>query len=658
MIEMKLDFNIFETLLEPCVIIDRELQVVYCNETASVLFGVPVRKILRSKCKLNVLVEFTTPLEALLNLEKITSPFPVEELVVKTPANGNNSRIQVSIQPLIDEQAESFWILFIRDVTLEERLQNKYKDELEQKESIIIDLKESKKIIEDYSSNLEKKVHDRTQELRELNKTFSAMLDSLNDGFFIFDREGVCLPVYSRACEDILECNPAGRSYLDILDVQYEDRNKVKEWIEFLFEEVLPFEEAVLFGPSSRTHSEGKNIELNYYPIRGTNGKLQGVVVVASDTTSLLEARQEAEHEKTQVKLVLNILRNRKQIHNFIEDCRKIIKNLKTEIEKSPILRNLPEVFRGLHTLKGGAASIGVTALSERCHATENILAELKLHQTESEEFLQKWKRIEYLIRKIEEDFLNFLDNTAQLIGKSLSSERILEIPVSRFYEILNTAMIAVAHNGTREFLIQEFLMEPVVELVKGFQESLTELAIKLRKELLPIEFRNGHIRVLADHYKDLFSTFVHIFRNAIDHGIELPEKRRELGKPQSGKITVEFQQSHERLRVTVTDDGAGINSHGIRSKLIKNGIDVSKETDEQVIQHIFDLGFSTRDQVSTISGRGVGMDAVMQAAIDLGGTVRVSSFLNQGASFIIDVPYIRNVETRTHPSKGIRIAK
>jgi two-component system chemotaxis sensor kinase CheA len=646
---MKLDFALFDSLLEPCVILNRDRRVVYCNETAGTLFGVSVRKIIRTKMTIENLLEFERTLDGIARIEKIEGPTPVQEVSVKSFAPGIVAKLQITIQPVTlvpseSDTDEKLWILFIRDVTLEERLQDKYKGELEQKEVIISYLKESKKIIEDYSLNLEVKVKERTQEMRELNQTMSALLDSLNQGFFLFDRQGICLSVYSKACEEILETKPVDKHFADVLNLIGEEKNKVQEWVEFLFEGALPFEESILFGPSLRIHSLGRHIELEYYPIYNPERKLVSVVVVASDTTSLLDARKEVEYEKNQAKLVLNILKNKKQINNFIDACKKIIGNLNIEMSKASAFRNQAEVFRGLHTLKGGASSLGIIELSDQCHKAENILAEIKLHEANSLEISEKWEKLGLCIKNIEVVFYRFLEDSAHLIGKSLTSEEVIEIPCSKFIKVIQGGPLIAINSDVQNFLIQEFMMEPVEDYIKVYQENIQNLALELGKKILPLEIINGHIKIFSEHYKNLFNSFVHIFRNAIDHGIETPEKRVELGKTDSGKIRVEFQQINEKLKIIIRDDGGGINPHSIRAKLLKKGREVTHESDEQILQHIFDAGFSTKQVVSNISGRGVGMDAVMQAAKEMGGCAQVYSHINEGTVFIIEVPFIRTI--------------
>jgi two-component system chemotaxis sensor kinase CheA len=99
-------------------------------------------------------------------------------------------------------------------------------------------------------------------------------------------------------------------------------------------------------------------------------------------------------------------------------------------------------------------------------------------------------------------------------------------------------------------------------------------------------------------------------------------------------------------LNIKLSDDGQGINPEKFREKLSSLGIDASKETDKEVIQHIFDSQFSTRSEVSDISGRGVGMDAIKNAAELLAGRVWVESKVGEGTTVCIQVPYLTEFET------------
>lgn len=133
----------------------------------------------------------------------------------------------------------------------------------------------------------------------------------------------------------------------------------------------------------------------------------------------------------------------------------------------------------------------------------------------------------------------------------------------------------------------------------------------------------------------------VHLVRNSLDHGIEAPEQRAAAGKSETGVLHLSASHEGGNIVIRVQDDGAGLNRDKIRAKAIERGViaDTDVLTDEQVNNLIFQPGFSTADQVSDLSGRGVGMDVVRRNILDLGGRIEVQSEPGRGSVFTIRLP-------------------
>ncbi len=147
---------------------------------------------------------------------------------------------------------------------------------------------------------------------------------------------------------------------------------------------------------------------------------------------------------------------------------------------------------------------------------------------------------------------------------------------------------------------------------------------------------------------KSLSMCLTHMIRNSIDHGIEAPEVRVERGKPKEGHIVVRAMESQGIIQVVVSDDGGGIPKEKVLKKAIQNGL-ISEDkarylSDAEIFDLIFLPGFSTADQISDVSGRGVGMDAVKQAVLNHKGRIRVESELFIGSRFIIEIPVAKAV--------------
>ncbi|MEK2688295.1 ATP-binding protein [Bdellovibrio sp. GT3] len=649
---MKIQYSLFDTLLEPVFVLNAEQRVIYCNETAAIVCGLSVRKITRGTMKFLDLFTFSEPIESLDKLIHICDPTPYKEVTFQTP-QGGEGKVQLTLQPVFDSMGDKNWIVFVRDVTLEERLQKKYRAELEQKEDVIKDLEDAKVQLENYSKNLEKMVADRTAELSRLNQMMTALLDSLNQGFLIFNEEGRVLEITSRACENTIEDRPQGKNIWDVLKLPEKKVDGFQKWMKTVFMEMLPFEDLAPLGPEKYPHSQGNHISLEYFPLRNSEGKMEGIVMVASDITRLVEAQEQAEKDRAYANLIINMVQNKNQIGRFVRESESMLQELKNDLTASWESADDESLFRQLHTLKGGAALFSIQDMTEYCHKAETLLAEFK--ESRSAEQYQKLQQESHLVEK---SFAQFLDKTTEILGhKALSQERQLEIPVSKLQHTLDELKNLPQGGAAARMIMNDFLMEPIGSFFTSYSDVALRLAEKQDKQLNPVIFNNSEIKVLPEIYSGLFATFVHSFRNSVDHGIEAPSQREESGKSAAGTITVQFdvlrKPDVDWLQIRIKDDGAGVNPEIIRKKLTAKGLDVSAESDEQVIQHIFDSQFSTREQVTETSGRGVGMDAIKYAAENLGGVVSVTSENGKGTSLLVEVPYI----TELLPAKKIKAA-
>ncbi|MBS1969618.1 MAG: Hpt domain-containing protein [Bdellovibrionales bacterium] len=641
---MKAHYPLFDTLLEPTFILSAEGKVVYCNEPAAIICEMSVRKISRG-IPFKDLFTFSDVIDGLDNLTNVKDPTPYKEVNFETPG-GQKGKVQVTIQPIQNEQGDQHWIIFVRDVTLEERLQKKYRAELEQKEDVILDLQKARAELEQYSKNLEKMVEERTQQISSLNRLMKALLDSLSQGFFVFDKNGLCLEVSSKACEHTVESQPAGRMIWDVLKLGEAKVDGFKKWMMTCFSELLPFEDLAPLGPAEFPHSKGRNISLEYFPLRNAENQIDGVVVVASDITSLVEARKQAENEKHHAKLIINMIRSKNEMGRFIRESQLMLTELKNTINKPQPQWDPEAIFRSLHTLKGGAALFSVHTVAEACHNAETRLTNYNESQTQ-----ENADKLKSQCQAVELQFGAFLSETKEILGASiLSSERLLEISVTDLNTLLDKLQTIPQAKAIAENALAHLLFEPIKNFFEPYKEVSFRVAEKENKMIRNIEFKNAMIPVVPEIYGPLFATFVHAFRNSVDHGIELPDVRHKLGKSEGGEIIVAFSRQDlptPTLRISLSDDGGGVDPAKIRAKLASKGINTDKESDQEVIQHIFDSQFSTKEQVTETSGRGVGMDAIKYEATALGGRVWVESELGKGNTLIVEVPYMTKAPTK-----------
>jgi two-component system chemotaxis sensor kinase CheA len=629
-----MDAKLFDTLLEPIFVLSAEKKVLYCNETAALMCDLSVRKILRAAQTFDQIFCFSEPVAFLNELGTVTDSTPYQEVGFSVES-GKTGKVQITLQPFTEMNGQKTWIVFFRDVTLEETLQKKYRAELEQKEDVIKDLQKARSELEKYSRNLEIRVAERTAALTKLNQMMAALLDSLGQGFFIFNQEGLCLEIASKACETTVETKPPGQKVWDVMKLTEKQVPGFQKWLTTVFAEMLPFEDLAPLGPQNYPHSQGRQIRLQYYPLRKADNKMDGVVVVATDITDLVQAQQDAERERAHANMILSLIQHKRQVTQFLQEADQLVLEL-NKYFSNPKNFDADGAFRVLHTLKGGAASFSIKPVADHCHHSESLLTEWKFNPSD-----EAWKTLAKNSLEIEGLYKEFLAQNEQILG---SREKLK----SRWVEIPAEVLQSYSHRLPPELkydFAENFLMEPVKNFFEQYNEVIVSVAEREGKNVQPLKFSGETLKVLPEIYSPLFSTCIHAFRNAVDHGIETPAEREAKGKPPVGTIQVSFVQidlpQGKHLRIKIQDDGGGIAPEKIRERLTAKGIDVSQETDEDLIQHVFDSAFSTKDVVTETSGRGVGMDAIAHAAKKLGGRAWVSSLAGEGTILWIEVPYL-----------------
>ncbi len=182
--------------------------------------------------------------------------------------------------------------------------------------------------------------------------------------------------------------------------------------------------------------------------------------------------------------------------------------------------------------------------------------------------------------------------------------------------------------------------MLPIGSVFNRFPRLVRDLSQKLGKQV-KLELVGEHTELDKTVLEKIGDPLVHLVRNAIDHGLEMPEKRRAAGKGDVGTLRLEAFHRGGSIVVEIVDDGAGLNRDAIIAKALQKGLITSGEgiTDEDVGELIFQPGFSTAAVTTDLSGRGVGMDVVRRNVVDLGGTVAIKSRPGAGTTFTITLP-------------------
>ncbi|MEQ6387847.1 chemotaxis protein CheA [Bacillaceae bacterium S4-13-58] len=196
--------------------------------------------------------------------------------------------------------------------------------------------------------------------------------------------------------------------------------------------------------------------------------------------------------------------------------------------------------------------------------------------------------------------------------------------------------------SGDLQSIILNMRMVPVDQVFNRFPRMVRQLAKDLHKQV-NLEISGAETELDRTVIDEIGDPLVHLIRNALDHGIELPEERSRKGKLEEGMLSLRAYHSGNHVFIEIEDDGAGINREKVVQKAIHNGL-VSKEqaqslSDSQINELIMESGFSTAEKISDVSGRGVGLDVVKNTIESLGGSIFIESKLDKGSLFSIQLP-------------------
>ncbi|WP_093794207.1 ATP-binding protein [Sporomusa acidovorans] len=187
---------------------------------------------------------------------------------------------------------------------------------------------------------------------------------------------------------------------------------------------------------------------------------------------------------------------------------------------------------------------------------------------------------------------------------------------------------------------------KPFRDLIDMLPEYIADLAVNQGKEIAPLRITGPEALVDPVHYHDFAQALVHVFRNAVAHGVETPDERLEAGKQPQGRITCHIKEQGANLVITIADDGRGIDDKLIRRVAIARGICSEHAAyglaEEEAIRLILADGFSSADNANELSGRGVGLAAVKQELDKLGGHLEIMSTVGKGTKFTFILPVMK----------------
>jgi two-component system chemotaxis sensor kinase CheA len=471
--------------------------------------------------------------------------------------------------------------------------------------------------LEGHRHNLEALVNARTAELSQRNDAMRIVLDNVEQGLATIHLDGTLARETSASFARWFGA-PAEQTTLGthMQVVSHDVGLAFRLGWDSIVDDILPWELSLEQMPR-KVRANGRFYELTYRPILADN-KLTGALMVVSDVTEALEQERRAREQQEALNIFEHIMQDRHGFNEFMQEVSRLV-----DVTRKPEAISVQDLMRTVHTVKGNCSIFGVNSIAAIAHELESFIVEQQaVPEPEALAALQDaWSAFDARIQKLHGD-----------------DEESIELQRSELAEIIDNAERRAPHEQLAQQL-RELSYEPVERRFQRLAERAKTLASRLGKAQLEIEQDAGLVRLPAEPWAEFWGSFVHVVRNAIDHGLETNVERTAAHKSGPAKLKLTCKRDGSNLVIEVSDNGRGIAWERVREKARSMGL--PHTTREDLEKALFTDGLSTRDAVSDTSGRGVGMGAVREACVALGGRIEVQSELGQGTTFRFSVPAV-----------------
>jgi streptogramin lyase/signal transduction histidine kinase len=506
-------------------------------------------------------------------------------------------------------------------------------------------------------------VRARTEALEQSNAQISRLLSHVRQAIFSVDAElrvnGAC----SQSCTQIFGVEPQGRPVTDLLCP--DDPTKAQALKACL--------DDALAEPDLRRRSLFTSLAPSEYQ---RNGRVlrpeivpltHGFMFVVSDVTEQRELEQRVERERHRLDFILGALSGSEEFFGLIDEFQQFLAQgaqawlpaadasrppAETAGEPRVLAKpNLSGLYRALHTFKGSMAHLGFHHLPAALHTAEDHLRDHaqwgpdRSLQALRDVFAIDWQALltQDLVPVTEVLGEDFVEQRG-VVALTPQQADLLERVVSEYLQLQPDAPAAVATLASlRRIHLQNEL--------RGHDKALQRMARSLGKNLQPLQIRGPALQLDNPRYRPWVTSLVHVLRNALDHGIEDPQIRYESDKPEAGLIECLIEQHPNNFTLEIRDDGAGIDPDALRSAACRKGLFTPEQAQSMSLEALlFTDGLSSRESANEWSGRGVGMAAVLQEVLALGGQLEVQNHPGRGCSVRMTLPLN---ETAVHPASA-----
>ncbi len=466
-------------------------------------------------------------------------------------------------------------------------------------------------------------------EIEKSHNQLKTLFDNANEGFLYFDRNMIIGDQYSFKAKEILGTTPQQKNITELLFEDKEERSFVQDTLIGILDETLERQEILISLLRDEFLIHGKFIKVEYKVI-GKNT----FMLILNDITQNKYLNEMIKDEQQVYKMVITVITFLEQFTEVKNDYEKFIQG----IGKYKDLKMLSEFRREIHTYKGLFAQFALINITKKLHSLENqIDYSFKTNCLEEE---IKELSVNILYSWIEFD-LNLIN---QILKQNIfAKSNVLKIDKYRIENIYKN----IDTYDNREILKKEIMKltyHNIKDTFFAYGQLVRTLSEKFNKPMNDLVINCENI-YLSDVYKPFLNSLTHIFRNSLDHGIESQEERYFIGKDLNGTIICEIAIEGKYLKIKYTDDGKGIDIDLVKAKAIEKNFltqeQLNRLSADEVLMLIFEDSFSTKEVVTDISGRGVGMSSLKTQVELLHGDIKIINHPNEGVEFLFSLPMV-----------------
>ncbi len=488
---------------------------------------------------------------------------------------------------------------------------------------------------QDEITNLSRSINGMLSSLADKSRAIKTIMDNVDFGLLRCDRSGKILSGYSRSCSGLLNDGGGkkleGQALWDALGLSVRDGENFQNLFEQAASDSLLAEDLVRQLPN-RFNQADRTLALFGSVILDAQEEVESVLFTVANITTLAKA----ERENVLNQSLLKILNSKDRFGELgmrvfaeAEGKGSLAALLKTGAKPEELVDHAK---RNLHTWKGDFSVFNMRDIAGEIHDIEENAFNLAVIQSG--------------ISAIGKSLSRFLESHGDLLGLNPKELDVKQYQVSEERLMgLRDQIRKAASLSEAKIALDTFAREASYEEAQQFLGHLAASAVELGKRMgkdVRIEIQGGKTKFPAE-YSGVYSSLVHLFRNAVDHGLERPGERG--SKSSQGTIRVQCTLADSKYQIEISDDGRGIDLDAVRTSAMRKGLFTAEQWDKMTEQQkflvIFHAGFSTRQDVTQTSGRGIGLDAVANAVSEAKGEIKVKSTKGSGTIFVITLPEI-----------------